>query len=339
MIQCNNSNIQKVKINFVGNRIAGEDIVYSSSSVVCDDLTKNLIGRYILKDITYFKLYHFIHDVDIMRNKVYSLVMKIFNDIESFDTSSDKISKVLYDIAKDKTVNSGYLFIVLFKDCMYEDQNVNALGIFKAETKDMFLKIQKNNSNIAVTPEQGFSIGNLGKGCIIFNTEKEDGLRMAVLNKSRSKASEKYWNKDFLGCEPVLNDYLNTQVVLNALAQYIKGQNTDPYQKTAEMNKTINAANNGKIEINDLISELITDPKDKTKIETIYGKLIGKEINMPSVITVDKNALKKTRIKSSLKLDDNFEIIFHGGDELIETGTDAKTGLNYIKLSYRNIKQ
>lgn len=338
MIQCNNTNIQKVKINFVGNRIAGEKIVYSSSSVVCDDLTKNLLGRYLLKDITYSKLYHFTHDVDITYNKVYSLVFNVFADIESFDNSSNKISKVLYNLSKDKTVNSGYLFVVLFKGCIYENKNVNAVGIFKTEQKDIFLKIQNQNSTIEVTPEQGFSIGNLGKGCIIFNIEKEDGFRIVVLNKSRSKASEKYWIKDFLGCEPVLNDYLNTQVVLNALAQYIKGQNTDSYQKAAEMCKTINIANQGKIEIDNLISRLSTDPKDKTKIEAIYGKLIGKDIKLPSVITVNKDALKKTRLKSSLKLDDNFEISFHGGDELIETGTDPNTGLNYIKLLYRNIK-
>lgn len=68
------------------------------------------------------------------------------------------------------------------------------------------------------------------------------------------------------------------------------------------------------------------------------ARLIGKDIKLPSVITVNKDALKKTRLKSSLKLDDNFEISFHGGDELIETGTDPNTGLNYIKLLYRYIK-
>lgn len=56
-------------------------------------------------------------------------------------------------------------------------------------------------------------------------------LELLCLISQDLKASEKYWIKDFLGCEPVLNDYLNTQVVLNALAQYIKGQNTDSYQK------------------------------------------------------------------------------------------------------------
>ena len=45
-------------------------------------------------------------------------------------------------------------------------------------------------------------------------------------------------------------------------------------------------------------------------------------------------ALKKSRLKSVLKLDDNFEIVFHGGENRIETGVDEKTGMKYIKLLY-----
>lgn len=337
MIQCNNTNIKKVKINYVGNRIAGEDIILSSDSLTCDDLTQNLLGHYLLKDVSYFKLYHFVHDIDIKYNKVYSLAKSFFKGKNDFDSLSDEISEVLYDVAKDKSVKSGYLFTVLFKDCVYDDNEVDAIGIFKAEATDIFLKILNDNSKIEIAPEQGFSIGNLGKGCIIFNNKVNDGLRLAILNKSRSKASEKYWNKDFLECEPIINDYLNTQAILKSVAQFIKGQDTDNIQKTSELNKTIKAVQEDRLDVDSLISKLASNSCDKDKIKQIYCKLIGKEESIPSTIVVDKTAVKQTRIKSSLKLDKNFEIIFHGGADLIETGIDSITGMKYIKLSYKQI--
>lgn len=334
MIQCNNSNIELLKISYVGNRIAGERVQVAKEVYKCDELTRNLIGRYLLSGIEYHQLYKFTHPEGLEYNKVYSFASEVFGDTTSFERIADEISYLLFQRANDKSIIGGYLFVVYFKDCLVDDKTTDALGIFKAETKDMFIKLTSEGSDISLSSEQGFAMNKMDKGCIIFNVDGNDGYRLAILNKSHSKSSIKYWNEDFLRCVSVVSDYLNTQAVLKAIGQFIKEQDSSQLQKAFLMNKSLQEAKKEYFDVKELLGTVAIDDESKQRVKEIFSTLTGCDDSMPDGIKPDYVALKKTRLKSVLKLDDNFEIIFHGGENRIETGIDKTTGLKYIKLFY-----
>lgn len=175
----------------MGNRISGEQVKLTNGALRCDDLTKNLIGRYLLSSIEYHQLYKFTHSEGLEYNKVYAFASEIFEENNSFEQIADQLSYLLYDKANDKSILGGYLFVVYFKDCMVDEIQADAVGLFKAETKDVFLKLNAEGADISLSSEQGFSLNKMDKGCIIFNVEKTDGYRMAIVNKSHSKANTK----------------------------------------------------------------------------------------------------------------------------------------------------
>lgn len=334
MIQCNNSNIELLKISYVGNRIAGEQVKLSKDVIQCDELTKNIIGRYLLSSIEYHQLYKLTHSEGVEFNKVYNLASEVFSDNSTFERVVDELSYLLYQKANDKSIIGGYLFVVYFKNCLVDDKTTDALGIFKAETKDMFIKLASKGSDICFSSEQGFAMNKMDKGCVIFNVDDNDGYRLAILNKSHSKSSVKYWNDDFLRCAPVICDYLNTQAVLKAIGQFIKEQNTDQLQKAVLMNRSLQEAQKETFDVKDLLEMVASDDESKQRVQELFTTLTGVNESMPDYIKPDSVALKKTRLKSVLRLDDNFEIVFHGGENRIETGIDKTTGLKYIKLLY-----
>lgn len=334
MIQCNNSNIQYLKINYVGNRVSGEKVKISKEILQCDDLTKGLVGRYLLSGIEYHQLYKFTHSDDVEYNKVYSLVSELFNEKSAFNNVSNELSYLLYDRTNDKSIPGGYLFVVYMEGCMVDGVETDAFGIFKAETRDIFLKLTSKGTDISLSSEQGFAMNKVDKGCVIFNVEGSDGYRFAIINKSHSKASVKYWNEDFLRCIPVAGDYLNTQAVLKAIGQFVKEQEVGQIEKAFLLNKSLQEARKDTINVSDLLSQVASDDGDKSRIQELFSSYTGGNEKLPNTFKPDTTALKKTRLKSVLKLDDNFEIVFHGGENLIETGVDEATGMKYIKLLY-----
>ena len=217
---------------------------------------------------------------------------------------------------------------------MVDDVQTEALGIFKAETRDIFLKLTSKGTDISLSSEQGFAMNKVDKGCVIFNMDRNDGYRLAIINKSHSKSIVKYWNDEFLHCAPIASDYLNTQAVLKAIGQFIKEQEADQLEKAFLLNKSLQEVRKDTINVSDLLSLVASDEGDKSRIQELFSSYTGGNEQLPDIVNPDTTALKKTRLKSVLKLDDNFEIVFHGGENRIETGVDEATGMKYIKLLY-----
>lgn len=336
MIQCNNSNIQLIKISYVGNRIAGEKVKTSKEILQCDELTRNLLGRYLLSGIDSHQLYKFTHAEGVEHNKVYSFALEIFKDNTTLGSIADELSYLLYQKTNDKSILGGYLFVVFLKGCIIDNIETDALGVFKAETKDIFLKLISKGADISLSSEQGFAMNKIDKGCVIFNVENQDGYRLAIINKSHSKANIKYWNDDFLRCIPVVDDYLNTQAVLKAIGQFIKEQDTGQLEKAFMMNRSLQEVQKSTINVNEFLSIIATDDNSKNRIQELYSTITGENSRLPDYVKPDMYALKKNKFKPVLKLDNNFEIVFHGGENRIESGIDKTTGMKYIKLLYEH---
>ena len=124
--------------------------------------------------------------------------------------------------------------------------------------------------------------------------------------------------------------------MLKAIGQFIKEQEGSQFTKAFLINKSLQEAQKDTFDVNEIMSTVTTDETGKKRIRDLYSTYTGDNDPMPDFVRPDSLALKKLRLKSVLKLDDNFEIIIHGGDNRIEKGVDETTGMYYIKLLYEH---
>ena len=65
-----------------------------------------------------------------------------------------------------------------------------------------------------------------------------------------------------------------------------------------------------------------------------------KDLELEENFTISEYAVKKQerKMKSVIKLDQNFHIYVHGGEQLIEQMYDEERGMKYYKLYYKEEK-
>lgn len=340
-----NSTIVKSIAHEVGNKFRDEGIVYSDSNIeLKDHNTQLLYSRYLLGSFKDNEFFNFYHPTDLSMNEVYIYVSNIFKNPNDFVEQSKSIALHLYNESTHPKVNKGELYIVYFKECRIEDEVTDAIGIFKSETKDNYLKAQKQKDNFILISDKGINIDKLDKGCIVFNTEKKNGYKVTLVNSSRSDEAQ-YWKERFLKLMPLNDDYHATKNYLSLtkvfvtehLANDVKINNAE---KADMLNKSVAYfKNNSQFTEKEFASEVFSDPQ----IESSFKKFKNEYQQQRAVALIDDfeispQVVKKQAkiLKSVIKLDKNFHIYIHGQTELIEKGYDERTGKHFYKIFFDN---
>ena len=142
------------------------------------------------------------HDSDIALNEVYHYCSKIFSDPNLIQEESINLATHLYNQSTHPKIKAGEFYVVYFSNCEVDGKCINAIGLFKSENKDTFLKIHSKGENFEIESESGININKLDKGCLIFNTERENGYLVAIVDNTNKGSEAKYWTDDFLHVRP-----------------------------------------------------------------------------------------------------------------------------------------
>lgn len=326
MIRIDSSCIDAVALTHIGNKYMGAQLEQIKSCTKISDSEKHDLGEYFLSRINFVEECRFKHSLGLQYNKIYSLSRDFFSKKKSLIDIGDSINQILFDSTKNAKIKEGYLFVVSFRHCIEENREIEALGIFKAETFDTFLQCNFSNEGPNITSLEGISLHKLDKGCIIFNCKEDEGFVINVYNTGR-KSDLQYWNEDFLGIDVASNDTHNVNEIIKVCTKLLK---------------TNMSSENSTIEKIALLSEL------KSQIEAgeiDLGKLfeasnMGKDSiipeDIPNRIKVNKADIGKARPKAVIKLDDNFTISVSGGDRYIKKGVDPNSGMHYYQFFYKD---
>jgi hypothetical protein len=344
MISHSESYIQHVSAHVVGNNINGEKLKLSSAPLEAeeDDIQKLLL-TYFLSSFKTPEYFHFDSTgYDSLANPIFSFLSDIFLDKGSFHENSINIATHLYQITQHPNIKSGDLFVAYISDIRIEGKIFEAIGIFKSENKDAYLKLQTAAKAFAVNSELGINIEKLDKGCLILNTEAENGYKiLAVDNVNKNDAQ--FWMKEFLKISPSVDEFHHTKNVMNMTRQYIDDQLDEEFAVSkADKIEFLNRSKNfftTKDEFNkrEFEAEVFADP---SVIESFrkYERTLqaGSEDGIVDNFEISAQAVKKQMrvFKSVLKLDKNFHIYIHGGRELIEKGFDEDLNKHYYKIYF-----
>jgi hypothetical protein len=347
MISYFQTSLSQLTIHKVGNKLSDEPLALSEHSLKTDDeVLDNLLMNYFLKPFEKVnEIYRFDHPTgDLNLNEVYHFAEMIFNDKDQFHENSRQIAKHLYDITNHPKIKSGELYLCYFTGVQIEGESLDAIGIFKSESKEPYLKVVQKAKEFEINYEQeAINIKKLDKGCLIFNTEKEAGYKVAVIDQTNSTEAA-YWIDDFLKLKIRNNNYTQTNTVLKVYKDFVTNQIDEEFEisktdKIDLLNRSIKYFKEKEhFDLDEFSNEVLAhEPGIESfkRFKKNYEDEFETEIG-DSFLISDTAVKKQARVyKSVLKLDKNFHIYIHGNKELIEKGYDDKMKMSYYKVYFR----
>src|SRR4051812_38123958 len=180
--------LQQVIVHKIGNPSRGEELKLSVDALTLnDEIVRGLLTKYFLGAFNENELYQFVHLSDLKLNEVYTYVARIFEDPNSYIQQSSLLAQFLYSKSTHNKVKEGELYVVRFDHVPFEKEYIQALGIFKSETKETFLKVFPHGHNWEVIQEEGININKLDKGCLIFKTDTANGFKVCIVDSTNKQ--------------------------------------------------------------------------------------------------------------------------------------------------------
>lgn len=340
MIYAENNSIKTLIMHRIGNKSMDEGYIISDRCIHTDNQLTALLTKYFITPFITSEFYHLYHEASIELNEIYNYVSKIFNDFSLFQEQSINIARHLYNESMHPKIKAGELYVVYFQDCIVDGENVDAVGIFKSENKDTFLKVCQTDGGFELATENGININKLDKGCLIFNIEKENGYIVAVVDNANKGSEAKYWTDDFLHVRPRKDSFNQTQNMLSLCKSFVSQLPDDSGKvtKATYMNRSIETLKEESVNVDAFAERVFKTPELVSEFKQ-YKETYQRErdIEIDDSFTTDSKAIKRkaTGTMTTIKLDKNFDINIHGGEQNIARGYDEERGMYYYQLFFR----
>lgn len=348
MFDFSTTKLSRIALHNVGNASREEGLVTSHDEMKIEsEMIRELLLKYFLTPFKETQLYHLTHDSDIRLNEIYTYISAIFADPEKLFENSIHIAQHLYAQSLHPKIKAGEFYVVYLEDCVLEDELADAIGLFKSETKDTYLKVKQTDDNFEVESEVGNNVNKMEKGCLIFNTEKEKGYVLAMTDAINKQNEAAYWKDAFLKVSPRKDLSFFTQNYMELCKNFIEENyeadtNSDKAEQVAIKNKTVQFfTENEEFSTEDFEQQVFTEPEKITAFREYKKEYQDKtQIEIPEDFEIAPPAVKnaKRQFKNQIKLDQNFHINILKDTTNLVRGFDEERNMKYYQLFYEEEK-
>ena len=153
----------------------------------------------------------------------------------------------------------------------------------------------------------------------------------------------KYWTDDFLHVRPRKDSFNQTQNMLSLCKSFVSKLSCDngKIEKATYMNRSVEALKEESVNINTFAEQVFETPELVSEFKQ-YKKNYQKErdIEIDDTFETASTAIKRraTGTMTTIKLDKNFDINIHGGEQYIVRGYDEERGMYYYQLFFKEEK-
>jgi hypothetical protein len=145
MIDFSRAELTNFVIHYVGNKGLGEELTLGDKEVQFkDDFVKETVLRYFQ---TPFKtdIYHqFKGKVDVTLKSIANVSEDIFASRANFIEQSKVAAEHLYNQSMHPKIKGGEFYTCYFKDVVVDGELCDAIGFFKTENKETYLKVYQH---------------------------------------------------------------------------------------------------------------------------------------------------------------------------------------------------
>ena len=344
MLDLSQAIISRLAIHRVGNKSQEENPIISDKLADVSPELESVLLTFFLRSFKETAFYKFVHPQTLAHNQVFSFTEKIFEDESTLYTRAINILQHLHHQSVHPNIKSGELYVALMRNCILDDEPLDALGIFKCENKDTFLNVRHEPDGLEAAALMGTRLNKLDKGCIIFNTEAENGYRILTIDASGKDSV--YWMDDFLQVAEDSDCNLYTRDALNLCNAFANDMLTPQHGKKDEVLFMINTldyfSKEHFFEFEEFAEEVINDEEyTKTFKDFLesYETRIGRKVENDFVISKPAFDLFKKKFKPVIKLDTGMELHLKfkntaSGSRFIDRGYDEEIKMSYYKVFY-----
>lgn len=342
MIDFTITELSQVTVHHVGNPMREEELTLSDQpSEIENESLRAILYQYFLSSFETQVSYSFAPSAD-DQGSITSMIRSIFNEPSRLLEISQQLAQHLFDATTHPAIKAGEFCVAYFKQINFEDELVDAIGLFKAESHVPFLKMIHEENQIEMGYDEGLMLDKLDKGCIIFNAYQDDGYRSYIVDRVRNGDEALFWKNTFLQVEEIENEYVFTSNLLDMTRSYVNSKMPEEFETEKPdqidvLNKTMEYfKGNESFETKEFQSRVFPDENVAASFRKFQAEC-QHELGLPvqDQFEISAPAVKKqSRVyRSVLKLDKNFHVYVHGNRDLIEKGVDYD-GRKYYKLYF-----
>lgn len=344
MINTKRTFIERITLQKVGSKTKDELNFLAKAEVSLSEKEDKALKSFFLSSVkTSIELNKFSHHISLEYNTMFDLTKKYFDEEQDFIPYSNAVLGHLYENSIHPQIKTGELFVVEFHDLEFNDIITTAIGVFKIEKKLEFLNFNHREDGIDFIIDKGVKLQKIDKGCLIINTEKEDGLRILSVDNNSYDAS--YWKNDFLGLEEVHNDSFQTKHYLSMISDFSANLvvDNDTLAQKDFINQTMRVFNENEFINNDILKEELLEPFEITEKFKEYKEEYKQihNVDLEASFNIEQTTLKKEKkkIKSEILLDTMIQIKIDPNEidtvkENLERGYDEEKKMHFYKVYF-----
>jgi hypothetical protein len=344
MLSLENITLEKLSVHFIGNKTREENFVLSKKAQSrFSEEEEQVLWRFFLSPFKNTSEFHrFSAEEENRPGSFRSLAAEIFSDPSSLHKISRKIAALLYEHSTHEKTDGGELYVAYLSGCILGDKVADAVGIFKSETKDLFIQAYHADEDYNLRFESGALVNKLDKACLIVNTGNDEEYTVCVTDSASKAPEDQYWKDSFLKITTCADDYHNTRNFMNVCKNFVTDKLAEDFEVTKSdkigfLNKSVEYfKQNEKFSEAEFTREVFED-KNMIRSFREYKDAYQEENNLEieEDFEISAPAVKKQAkvFKSVLKLDKNFHIYIHGPQDYIEKGTE-NDGRKFYKIYY-----
>jgi hypothetical protein len=327
--------IDRLTVHYTGNKQNGGALLLSKGEQKLDGELRARLSEALLSKFAHcHERYTFHHASSLDYNEVYQFVRGIFEEQTALYEQSVKIAGHLFEQSVHPKIKPGELYIGSFSRIDDDGTDLEAVGLFKAETKTLFADMVPGEDDLDLQLKEGVELSKVDKGCLILNRSEKEGYEVLIFDANGKGEEAQYWKDKFLSVLMRQNEFVQTQDFLTQTKNFVTQQLPGEFEVT-------------KTEQIDILNRSMDYFKthgnfDREQFETEvlhHDNLIQSFRNFvepTDSFEIDSNAVKRQArvFKSVIKLDKNFHIYVHGDRELIEKGYDEVMGKHFYKIYF-----
>lgn len=345
MLDFSETQIKSMILHRVGNPVNEEPLDLSEHRMtVPDDELSNHLFTYFLSAFKQPEFFTFTKiDNEFAGNPTARMIAAFFNEETPFQPFSCQIAQRLYDTSTHPQIKAGDLFVVHFSNILIDDQETDAIGLFKSEIKYPFIKVDETFEDIKLQAHKGILTDKLDKGCIVFNINNENGFKICSVDKSSKNGDvAHFWSNEFLKLEPFKDEFFLTANYMNMARDFVANELPEVFQVSKPdqmdlLNKSVAYFKDKEVFVKEDFEEEVFHHEDVINSFRNFDEKYQKNHNVEfeASFEISPNAVKKQAkvFKSILKLDKNFHVYIHGNREKIEKGVE-EDGRKFYKLYF-----
>jgi hypothetical protein len=338
------ASLDRLAVHYTGNKQNGGALLLSKQEQKFDQelrvrLAEALLGRFG----QCHERYVFQHSSSLEYNEVYSFSRAFFADGGTFYEQSVKMARHLFEVSVHPKIRPGELYITVFNGIEDGDQVLEAIGLFKAESRSFFADLLPGEDDLSLELKEGVELAKMDKGCLIVNRGAEKGFELLIFDSNGKGEEAQFWKDKFLGVLIQQNEYVQTQDFLTITKNFVTQQMPGEFEvsKTEQIDLLNRSMDYFKTHGSFDRSEFETEVLHHEELINSFRKFDQEHrrdsaLDPSEEFDISREAVKRQArvFKSVIKLDKNFHIYVHGDRQLIEKGFDEALQKHYYKIYF-----